>query len=147
MSGEKLTNAEARRLLEMLKHTLMEEMNFPNRGEKKEFDVVGDTKKDLFTVSIFRGRIQPKKYSIGARVKKNGISLLELHINATNVHFNPDGEKITKDHWHIYTEEYGRKFAIPAEDICDEKFVENTLIFLRKFHVVEPPKLYYQTEL
>ncbi len=146
MSGEKLTDAEARRLLEMLKHTLIEEMNFPNRGEKKEFDVVGDTKKDLFTVSIFRGRIQPKKYSIGARIKKNGISLLELHINATNVHFNPDGEKITKDHWHIYTEDYGRKFAIPAEDIYDEDFVENTLIFLRKFHVVEPPKIYYQTE-
>ena len=146
MSGEKLTDAEARRLLEMLKHTLIEEMNFPNRGEKKEFDVVGDTKKDLVTVSIFRGRIQPKKYSIGARIKKNGISLLELHINATNVHFNPDGEKITKDHWHIYTEDYGRKFAIPAEDIYDEDFVENTLIFLRKFHVVEPPKIYYQTE-
>lgn len=56
-------------------------------------------------------------------------------------------KKITKDHWHIYREDYGRKFAIPAEDICDKDFVENTLIFLRKFHVVEPPKIYYQTEL
>lgn len=147
MSGEKLTDAEARRLIAMLKRALIEAIDFPDRGKKAEFDVVGDTKKDLFTVSIFRGKIQSKKYSIGARIKKNGISLLELHINATNVHFNPDGEKITKDHWHIYREDYGRKFAIPAEDICDKDFVENTLIFLRKFHVVEPPKIYYQTEL
>lgn len=93
MSGEKLTDAEARRLIAMLKRALIEAIDFPDRGKKAEFDVVGDTKKDLFTVSIFRGKIQSKKYSIGARIKKNGISLLELHINATNVHFNPDGEK------------------------------------------------------
>ena len=86
MSGEKLTDAEARRLIAMLKRALIEAIDFPDRGKKAEFDVVGDTKKDLFTVSIFRGKIQSKKYSIGARIKKNGISLLELHINATNVH-------------------------------------------------------------
>ena len=126
---------------------LIEAIDFPDRGKKAEFDVVGDTKKDLFTVSIFRGKIQSKKYSIGARIKKNGISLLELHINATNVHFNPDGEKITKDHWHVYTEEYGRKLAFPAEDIHSEKFEENTVRFLKKFHVVEPPEIRCQMEL
>lgn len=70
MSGEKLTDAEARRLIAMLKRALIEAIDFPDRGKKAEFDVVGDTKKDLFTVSIFRGKIQSKKYSIGARIKK-----------------------------------------------------------------------------
>lgn len=147
MKSEKLTEEEARRLIDMLKRSLIEVLDFPDRGMKTEFDVLGDTPKDVFTISIFRGRIQPQKYNIGARIKKNGTSLLELHINATNVHFNPDGEKITKNHWHIYTESYDRKFAIPAEDIREEAFVENTLLFLKKFHVIEPPEIHYQTEL
>lgn len=70
MSGEKLTDAEARRLIAMLKRALIEAIDFPDRGKKAEFDVVGDTKKDLFTVSIFRGKIQSKKYSIGAGSKR-----------------------------------------------------------------------------
>ena len=104
-------------------------------------------RKTYLLSAYFEEKIQSKKYSIGARIKKNGISLLELHINATNVHFNPDGEKITKDHSHIYTEEYGRKFAFPAEDIHSEKFEENTVRFLKKFHVVEPPEIRCQMEL
>lgn len=50
MSSNKLTDAEARQLLEMTKKSLVQEINFPTRGNEKEFDVVGDTKKD---VSIF----------------------------------------------------------------------------------------------
>ena len=90
---------------------------------------------------------EPTSVLTKSRIKKNGISLLELHINATNVHFNPDGEKITKDHWHVYTEEYGRKLAFPAKDIHSEKFEENTVRFLKKFHVVEPPEIRCQMEL
>ena len=105
MSVSKLTNAEARRLLDMTKRSLIAELNFPTRGDEKEFDVVGDTKKDIFAIKIYRGKIQPFKYNIGARIKKNGTMLLELHINPSNVHRNPDGEKICGSHWHIYTEE------------------------------------------
>ena len=48
MSSNKLTDAEARQLLEMTKKSLVQEINFPTRGNEKEFDVVGDTKKDIF---------------------------------------------------------------------------------------------------
>lgn len=94
MSVSKLTNAEARRLLDMTKRSLIAELNFPTRGDEKEFDVVGDTKKDIFAIKIYRGKIQPFKYNIGARIKKNGTMLLELHINPSNVHRNPDAKKI-----------------------------------------------------
>ena len=50
MSVSKLTNAEARRLLDMTKRSLIAELNFPTRGDEKEFDVVGDTKKDIFAI-------------------------------------------------------------------------------------------------
>ena len=147
MSVSKLTNAEAHRLLEMTKRSLIAELNFPACGDEKEFDVVGDTKKDIFAIKIYRGKIQPFKYNIGARIKKNGTMLLELHINPSNVHRNPDGEKICGSHWHIYTEEYGRTYAFPAEDVQEDAFVDNTIAFLTKFNVVEQPNINYQLEL
>lgn len=147
MSTPKLTDAEARRLLEMAKRSLVAEIGFPTRGGEREFEVDGDTKKDKFIIGIFRGRKNPLKYNIGARIQKNGILLLELHINPSNVHYNPGGKKICGNHWHIYTEEHGRDYAFPAEDIQDDAFVDNTISFLTKFNVVEQPEITYQLEL
>lgn len=147
MSADKLTQEEAQRLLEMIKRSLIDEINFPMRGNTKEFDVVGDTKADVFSINIYRAKIQPFKYNMGARIKKNGIMLLELHINPTTVHYNPDGEKITGSHWHVYTEGFGRTYAFHADDIEADKFVENTIAFLEKFNVVERPNIIYQLEI
>lgn len=147
MSDTKLSQAEARALIEMVKHSLVAEISFPGRGKNLEFDVVGDTKQDTFTVNIYRAKIQPRKYNLGARIKKRGILLLELHINPTTVHQNPDGEKIKGSHWHIYSEEHGRAVAFPADDIEAEKFVDNTIDFLVRFNVVERPNILYQEEL
>jgi hypothetical protein len=52
MSAEKLTQDEAKRLLEMVKRSLVAAIDFPSRGKTKEFDVVGDTKKDVFSINI-----------------------------------------------------------------------------------------------
>lgn len=147
MSVAKLTATEARILLDMTKRSLIAEMNFPTQESSEEFDVIGDTKADIFSINIYRGKIQPLKYNIGARIKKNGIMLLELHINPTTVHYNPDGEKIISSHWHIYTEEYGRLYAFPADNIQSDAFVENTIAFLTRFNVVEQPTIHYQLEL
>lgn len=147
MATVKLTDAEARQLLEMIKHTLAAEVQFPVGGQTKEFDVVGDTKKDVFTINIFRGRIQPLKCYMGARIKKNGIMLLELDLNPNAVHRNPNGEKIRGSHWHIYTEKYGRLHAFPAEDIESDQFIDNTLLFLDRFNVIDKPSVTYQIEL
>lgn len=145
--SEKLTQEEAEQMLNMLKKTLTQSVNFPTKGTKIEFDLVGDTKKDLFTTKIYRGKINREKYEIDARIKKNNILLLELHISPGKVHPNPDGTKIIGSHWHIYTEEYGRRFAYPAENLDSNKFVENTILFLEKFNVIEKPTINYQLEL
>ena len=137
MASVKITQVEADRLLKMLKRTLISEINFPTIGESVEFNVAGDSKQDIFAINIFRGKINRLKYNIGARIVKNGILLLELHINPSNVHPNPDGEKITGSHWHIYSEEYGRLWAFPAE----------TMLFLEKFNVIESPTINFQMEL
>lgn len=147
MSVEKLTQDEAKRLLEMMKRSLVATIDFPSRGKAKEFDVVGDTKKDVFSISIYRAKIRPFKYNFGARIKKNGIMLLELHISQSAVHRNPDGEKITGSHWHIYTEKYGRDYAFSADDVQSDLFVENAIKFLEEFNVVEKPTIVHQMEI
>lgn len=144
---KKLTQLEAESLLKMLKNTLVDEIDFPRKGESIEFNVAGDTKKDIFTTKIYRGKINQKKYELGARIKKDGIMLLELHINPGKVHVNPTGEKIHGSHWHIYSEEHGRRQAYPADDITSEKFIENTITFLDKFNVIEKPSIKFQFEL
>ncbi len=147
MSTAQMTTAEARRLIEMAKRALIAEIRFPSKGATEELDVVGDTKADIFTVNIFRGKIQRAKYNFGARIKKNGVMLLELHIGPTQVHTNPNGEKITGNHWHIYSEKYGRSEAFSAEDIEADSFVDNTVKFLTAFNVVEQPNVLFQLEL
>lgn len=143
----KITQAEADELLKMLKETLTREIAFPEAGQQLEFKVKSKTASNVFAINIYRGKIQKLKYNIGARIELHGTMLLELHIGATNTHYNPDGEKITGNHWHIFYGGLERKWAFPAEDIQSDKFVENTILFLEKFNVVEQPNVVYQQEL
>lgn len=147
MSNLKMSQAEAERLLQMLKRSLAKQVDFPVKGEKEEFRVIGDSKRDDFTINIYRGKINNSKYNIGARITKQGILLLELHTNPTNIHTNPDGEKIVGTHWHIYTEDHGRAYAVAAEDINSENFIDTTMRFLDEFNVIEKPSVNYQLEL
>lgn len=146
-SKDILTQGEAERSLNMLKKSLTKTIDFPSAGSSQEFKVVGDTKNDLFVINIYRGRIKKAKYNFGARIQKDNTILLELHIGATNIHINPDGEKIEGSHWHIYKEGYGRRFAFIAEDLNDANFVENTIKFFDKFNLIEKPDVNYQLEL
>lgn len=144
---ETLTTDEAKRLIEIVKNALIDIISAPQPGTHFEFDATGEETKDLFTVDIFRGKINKNKYNYGARIKKNGIILLELHINAGNTHVNPDGEKIKGSHWHYYTQEEGLRNAFPSGNLDSQDFIENTLLFLEKFHVVNNPEIQYQAEL
>lgn len=147
MASIKISQEEADRLLNMLKHSLVSEITFPSKGESTEFNVLGNEKQDVFAINIFRGKINRLKYNIGARIIKNGILLLELHINPSNIHTNPDGERIVGSHWHIYSEEFGRLWAFPTEDISSEQFVKNTIAFFNKFNILEQPIIHFQLEL
>ena len=139
---------EARKLISMLKKALVDEVYFPNNCSEICFDVVGETSKDIFVINIYRGTIKGKKFNVGARIKKNNIVLLQLHINPTAVHTNPETlEKIKGSHWHIYSEKYGRLTAYPADDVTSDEFVENTILFLDKFNVIEKPTFKDQLKL
>ena len=61
MSSPKLSQAEADRLLNMLKKTLKEQVDFPKKGQTEEFKVIGESKRDEFTINIFRSTIHYAK--------------------------------------------------------------------------------------
>lgn len=71
MASIKISQDKANKLLNMLKYTLVSEINFPSKGSSIEFNVVGDKKQDIFAINIFRGKINRLKYNIGARIIKN----------------------------------------------------------------------------
>ena len=142
-----LSQDEADKLINLLKHSLADVVAFPKAAHKTTFDVKSNDTKDLFTVDIYRSKIRSNKINFGARVKINGDVLLELHLNPSATHINPDGTRISGNHWHIYKENYGRRYAFPADDITSDDFVENTIRFLEKFNVVDKPNVIYQLEL
>ena len=134
-----LTDEEARRLIEMLKNSTQEAIGFPSAGKKREFEVIGDTKRDIFIVYIFRGTVEVRKCNISGRTK-DGTQLLELHLSPTSVHLNPDGTKISGSHLHMYTQEYGRRYAVPF-DPEDRSMVENCIVFMNKFNIIKKPEI------
>lgn len=141
------TQAEIEELLQMLKASLTASISFPGKGRKESFKVKSLSSRDVFDIFIYRGSINAGKMNVEAVVEKNNVVLLELHINASNKHVNPDGTVIIGSHWHVFSEKFGRSQAFPADDIHDDAFVENTIKFLDRFNVIEKPNIQFQFEL
>ena len=141
-----LTQEEADLLLNLMKKSIDEYLSLPNSGDSTEISVSGIDTNDIFKISIFKSKIA-NKINFGARVSKNNVMLLELHINPTNIHPNPDGEKIIGNHWHIYKEGYNTRWAFPAEDIKNNNFIDITMKYLEKFNVVETPYIDFKLDI
>jgi hypothetical protein len=109
----RLTQKEADMLIDMLKKTAVNEIAFPDSKGRVEFDVFGDRREDIFAVNISRKGINANGASYQGRTRSKGIILMRLDVNPTAIHINPDGEKITGTHLHVYTEKYGESFAVP----------------------------------
>ena len=140
-----LSQEDAEKLLSELKEALIESIHAPENRKSVEFDAQGCSSKNLFSIYIFRGKINKEKVNYSARIKANNVVLLELHVGATNKHMDPiTGDVISGSHWHIYQEGYNHSHAFPAENINSDEFVENTIKFLDKFNVIKKPAVYEQ---
>ena len=125
---------------------MVDSISFPEKGKSEEVEVKAVSTNEVFTIRIYRGKVNREKYNLGAIIQKHGLPILELHIGPANRHTNPDGTIIEGSHWHIYSEQYGRTQAFPADDIESDRFVDNTIAFLEKFNVIEKPEVYFQLE-
>lgn len=141
-----LTQAEADALIEMLKRTLKEQIELPSQKGEISFNVVGDSRENEFVINIDRKGKKAEKCTYQGRVWQSNQVLMRLDINPTGRHTNPGGEVICGNHLHIYNEEYGMNYAIPF-DIESRDFYQLCFTFFEKFHIIEPPEVYYQDSL
>ena len=142
----KLTQKEADMLIDMLKKTVISEISFPSSKGRVEFDVIGDRREDIFAINISRKGINAGGASYQGRVRTSGIILMRLDVNPTAVHTNPNGERITGNHLHIYTEEHDMSYAT-SFDINNEDLYNLCYSFFERFNIIEPPNISHQVTL
>lgn len=143
-----LTQSEADRLIEMMKRTVKEQIEFPTGKGGVSFNVVGERRNDEFVVNIDRKGKAAEKCTYQGRIWQNNQVLMRLDIDPHGKHTNPgpDGEIIYGNHIHVYSEEYDMKYAIPF-DIEDKDLYTLCYTFFEKFHIMEPPSVFYQQTL
>lgn len=129
-----MTNEEAKELIELFKKIAKGKLIIPSQG-KHVFDFFSTTTRDKFTVSIFRGSYNSKTSYVGLLKGTNEV-LIRLDVTPNGRHRNPDGELILGTHIHVFTEEYGDKFAINL-DLISEDTLENCIIFFKRFNIIE----------
>jgi len=142
----KLTQKEADMLINMLKKTVEKEISFPSSKGRIEFDVLGERREDIFAINISRKGINAAGASYQGRVRTNGEILLRLDINPTAVHTNPDGEKITGTHLHVFTEGHDMAYAT-IFDVEDKDLFQLCHSFFERFNIIEPPKVTQQLNI
>lgn len=143
-----LTRAEADQLIEMLKRTVESEIEFPYSKGRVSFTVVGERRDDEFIVNIDRKGKLAEKCTYQGRVHQSNQVLIRLDIDPNGRHTNPgpDSEIIYGNHIHIYTPEHDMSYAIPF-DVEGKDFFQLCYTFFEKFHIIEPPSVFYQETL
>lgn len=147
MTG-KLSRAEADQLITMLKRTVESQITFPSRKDRLSFTVVGERRDDEFIVNIDRKGKLAEKCTYQGRVHRSNQVLIRLDIDPNGRHTNPgaDGEIIYGNHIHIYCPEHDMSYAIPF-DIGNKDLYQLCYTFFEKFHIIEPPEVFYQETL
>lgn len=69
--------------------------------------------KDTFSLDFYRGTFRLEKYTYNHRFKQTTVL---MRFDSYGEHSNPDGERISGHHVHIYKEGFGDKFAYPASN-------------------------------
>jgi hypothetical protein len=133
-------------LIGMLKKAVEKEIEFPSGKGRVEFNVTGERREDIFAVNISRKGINAGGATYQGRVRTSGVILMRFDINPTAVHTNPDGERITGTHIHIYTEEYGEGWVIPF-DVKNKDLYQLCYTFFERFNIIEPPTVRHQLAL
>ena len=91
-------------------NTLLNSVNFE--------EIVVDSDEIDYVVRIYRGRLDPSRFSIHIRFKEFQHHLVRLDINPSQRHMNPEtNEIIVGSHLHIYSNLHDKKdiIAIPIE--------------------------------
>jgi hypothetical protein len=140
MADIEITQAEADSLMAMEKRFLDDKAwIFPAPGERIALDLASVDKRENFTLDITRAQLKLTKATFQNRVR-HAIILMRLDLDGPP-HRNPDGTEIPCPHLHVYVENYGDKWAVPApiDRYVDTRDLFLTLeAFMKHCNITEP---------
>lgn len=143
MADINLTQDEADKLMAMEKKAVDPQgWLFPGPGDRIVVPLTSTDKRESFMLDVMRYQIKLTKTTLQNRARVT-IILYRLDIGGAP-HRNPDGEEIPCPHLHIYRENYGDKWAIPAPvtKFPDTSDLFTTLYaFMEHCNIVEMPKI------
>lgn len=108
-----LTQGDANQLIACLKELIGDSnVIFPQPGEYIELDAKSTNDGDIFVIDVNRkGTLKISKCTYQLRYNKS-TQLLRIDLDGPT-HTNPDGIEVPCPHIHIYTEQFGLRFAFP----------------------------------
>lgn len=129
-----MTTEEAMELINLFKRLESGTFKIPIDG-KMEYNFLSTSTRSEFKVNVYRVT-KASKISYSGLLKGKNIMLIRLDITPNGKHRNPDGEIIEGNHLHIYSEEYGDRFAISFNSDNDDVF-DNCLDFFEMFNIID----------
>ena len=144
-----LTESEANELIRMLKkQEKVKAILFPDSGKKTRINIISSDSKEKFLIDIYQSRIDITEY-FNHMNHSSKCPLARLDVGEHQVHRNPDGEKLTGSHLHIYKDGYESRWAYPVpkelgQDL-DNK-IETVLAFFKYCIVKEHGDIINQKE-
>ena len=118
-----LTQNEYDRLMQLRK-TFDSCIKLPMDDEKVSYTLHALDSSETFLLNIERKRIfEIRRSKLNTSFSKEPILRVEVD---GRPHINPDGERIGRNHIHIYKQGYGLSWAYPLETFSDELFKDAT---------------------
>lgn len=150
MDFNNLNDAEVKEIIQRLKHPkkllsfqkIVQQLTSMLFGKIKIDELVFDEDGIDYIFHIYRGEIDPNRFSIHLRLKEFSHHIIRLDINPTQPHPNPDGREINSSHLHIYSNKFPKRdlIAIPLEETDFpnvETIIEAVNAFLKYSNIQE----------
>jgi hypothetical protein len=109
-----LTQAEADQLMQMIKHFVRDPgtITIPP-GADDTYELAGPNDRERFLLDVWRGTLRLTKLRFQNRVR-TVVVLVRLDIDGAP-HTNPDGDRLSGTHLHLFREGYDDRWAFPLD--------------------------------
>jgi len=109
-----LTQAEAEQLIQMAKHFVNapDSVSIPP-GADDTYELSGSNEREKFLLDVWRGTLRLTKFKFQDRAR-TVVVLVRLDVDGAP-HTNPDGQRLSGTHLHIFREGFDDRWAYPVD--------------------------------
>jgi hypothetical protein len=109
-----LTQAEADQFMSMAKHFVRPPATITiPPGADDTYELAGPSNRETFLLDVWRGTLRLSKLKYQNRVQ-TAVILVRLDVDGAP-HTNPDGERLSGTHIHLFKEGFDDKWAYPVD--------------------------------